>query len=212
MANENELKKYHFIYKTTNLLNGRYYVGMHSTANLKDGYLGSGTQLRRAIRKYGKEAFEIVILEFLPNRVLLVKREKEIVNEQLVDSLLCMNLKPGGLGGLNNATHAKNFQKGGNIAFTNRLLNDKEYRLAYSRKCSESMMRRRANGEVFKTPDWIGRKHREDTIQKMKESAKGRGMGATNSQYGTMWITDGENNKKIKKEDLIPTGWYKGRK
>ena len=33
-----------------------------------------------------------------------------------------------------------------------------------------------------------------------------------NSQSGTMWITDGTNNKKIKKTDKIPCGWYKGRK
>lgn len=38
-------------------------------------------------------------------------------------------------------------------------------------------------------------------------------MGKDNSQYGTMWITDGINNKKIKKDvDFIPDGWYKGRK
>lgn len=32
-----------------------------------------------------------------------------------------------------------------------------------------------------------------------------------NSQYGTMWITNGTKNKKIKKDDVIPEGWYKGR-
>ena len=36
--------------------------------------------------------------------------------------------------------------------------------------------------------------------------------GLNNSQLGTMWITDGKENKKIKKHvDIIPEGWYKGR-
>ena len=62
-------KKYHFIYKTTNLLSGKYYIGMHSTDDLNDGYLGSGTLLRRSLNKYGKENHSIEILEFLNSRV-----------------------------------------------------------------------------------------------------------------------------------------------
>jgi len=46
----------------------------------------------------------------------------------------------------------------------------------------------------------------------MSLSKKGKAVGNKNSQYGTMWITDGKENKKIKKESLIPEGWYKGRK
>lgn len=36
-------------------------------------------------------------------------------------------------------------------------------------------------------------------------------LGNKNSQYGSMWITDGASNKKIHKGDDIPTGWKKGR-
>lgn len=42
MSNKGEFKKYHFLYKTTNLLNSKVYYGMHSTNDLNDGYLGSG--------------------------------------------------------------------------------------------------------------------------------------------------------------------------
>ena len=43
-------KQYHFIYKTINLISGKYYIGMHSTDDLEDGYMGSGNCLRLAIR------------------------------------------------------------------------------------------------------------------------------------------------------------------
>jgi hypothetical protein len=69
-------KKYHFIYKTTNLLSGKYYIGMHSTNNLADGYMGSGRRLRYSINKYGEENHKVEILEFVDNRAELIKREE----------------------------------------------------------------------------------------------------------------------------------------
>ena len=50
-----------------------------------------------------------------------------------------------------------------------------------------------------------------ETIEKMKEVKKGSGLGDKNSQFGTMFITDGFNSSRIKKGDIIPDGWYKGR-
>lgn len=36
--------------------------------------------------------------------------------------------------------------------------------------------------------------------------------GEKNTQFGTMWITDGTHNQKIPKSSPIPVGWMKGRK
>jgi hypothetical protein len=72
---------------------------MHKTNNLQDGYLGSGTILKRSLNKYGKENHTFEILEYLNDLESLIKREREIVNETLLSDKMCMNLKVGGLGG-----------------------------------------------------------------------------------------------------------------
>jgi len=91
-------RKYHIIYKTTCMINGNFYIGMHSTDNLNDGYLGSGTRLRRSIAKHGAEQHCVEVLEHLHDRTSLAKRETELVNEQLLLNKRCMNLIPGGTG------------------------------------------------------------------------------------------------------------------
>ncbi len=98
MANKSKDKKYHFLYKTTNLLNGKVYYGIHSTNNIEDDYLGSGSYFYRSLKKYGKENFKREILEFFDNREDLVKAEKELVTEDLVKDSNCYNVQVGGEG------------------------------------------------------------------------------------------------------------------
>lgn len=89
-------EKYHYLYKTTNLINNKYYYGLHSTSNMNDGYLGSGTYLRSSIRKYGKNNFKREIIKMFDNREELILAEEELITDNVVNELLCMNLKLGG--------------------------------------------------------------------------------------------------------------------
>ena len=89
---------YHYIYKITCKITNKFYVGMHSTSNLEDNYMGSGRRIIYSIRKYGLDNHEKEILEFLSDRNLLKQRESEIVNEMLLEDPLCMNLALGGAG------------------------------------------------------------------------------------------------------------------
>ena len=212
MANLIKLKKFHFIYKTTNILNNKFYIGMHSTTNLKDGYVGSGTHLRHAIRKYGVANFKFEIIEWCDNREKLIQREKEIITEEYINDVNCYNIKPGGLGGFNNKEHQFKCSQAAGIKHRERMINDSEYREKCSKKTSESNYRRIQKGEIFKVPDWTGKKHREETKIKIGAANSIKQKGEANSQFGTRWITNGIDNKKIKKTDLIPNGWQIGRK
>ncbi|MGL5944643.1 MAG: NUMOD3 domain-containing DNA-binding protein, partial [Sediminibacterium sp.] len=57
---------------------------------------------------------------------------------------------------------------------------------------------------------FLGKKHSDETKVKMSDQGKKR-IGANNSQYGTMWITNGVINLKINKLESIPENFYKGR-
>lgn len=91
-------KKYYFLYITTNLVNGKYYKGLHATDDLFDGYLGSGKAFRRALHKYGSAAFKRRIVLFLPDFESLLQAEAMyITNEDLLNPN-CYNLRGGGGG------------------------------------------------------------------------------------------------------------------
>lgn len=67
--------EYNFIYKTTNLINGKIYVGHRSTDKLEDKYLGSSLELKEDIKFHGKENFKREILEFC-DYINISEREK----------------------------------------------------------------------------------------------------------------------------------------
>lgn len=87
----------HIVYKTTNILNGRYYIGMQNTDD--ESYLGSGLALVKAIKKYGEENFTKEVLVRCKTQKEAAKKESEFITEDVLTDPLSYNLKPGGLGG-----------------------------------------------------------------------------------------------------------------
>jgi group I intron endonuclease len=212
MANLNSKKKYHFIYKTTNLITGKFYIGMHSTNNLEDGYLGSGKRLRHSIKKYGYNNFIIEHLEFFNTRDELVNREKELINEDLLNEPMCINLRPGGTGGWTSEQQRENAKKSNEKQKWLRE-NDKEWNTNRSKQLSISQRLAYEEGRRNRKHfcDWTGRSHKEETKQKIGKINSIKQKGESNSQFGTCWITNGTENKKIKRTESIPNGWRLGR-
>ena len=200
-------RKYHIIYKTTCLITNKFYVGMHSTDNLEDGYIGSGKLLWLSVNKHGKENHATEILETLPDRSSLKEREKHIVNEEFLKDKMCMNLAIGGEGGAGKATKEQLYK--GAVNANKVKWSNPEFRSKMSKILSERNKELHAKG-IMKAPDWTGKKHSKETIEKLKGHK--RQSGSNNSQFGKCWITNNTESKRIMKGDQIPEGWRLGRK
>jgi len=87
------------IYKVTNNLNGKIYIGKHQTANPTDGYYGSGKAIKSALKKHGKENFTKEVLYIFETEAEMNAKEKELITEEFVLREDNYNLGVGGEGG-----------------------------------------------------------------------------------------------------------------
>ena len=83
-----------YIYKTTNNINCKIYIGMHYSEDIEnDTYMGSGKYIKKAIRKYGIKNFSREILFEYDNSIDASNKERELVNEDgiLIEELVYTN-------------------------------------------------------------------------------------------------------------------------
>lgn len=199
-------------------MNNKIYIGKHQTKDLNDSYMGSGKHLKHSIEKYGIDNFKKEIIFIFDNENDMNAKEAELVTEDFCANDNTYNICVGGQGGFSyvnkNSLNVKQFEinkelhkkaaKKGAESTNHRLATDREFYLKWKlavQNCN--------------SPGFSGKVHTNESKSKMSLSHKNNetGVGIKNSQYGTMWITNGQENKKIKKEvDIIPEGWYKGRK
>ena len=210
---------FYLIYKITNNINGKFYIGSHKTKNINDSYMGSGKYLSYSIKKYGIENFTKEILFVFDNPTDMYKKEAEIVNEDFLAEENTYNLKIGGLGGFDyicqnrlnvgNGFTKENAKKYSLLGIKQRkkiISNDPNWLIEQNKIRSKSLKGRIGS--------FTGKTHSEETKNKMRgPRLKNKGDG--NSQFGTCWIYhDLIGNKKCKK-DLLPfyidQGWIKGR-
>lgn len=86
---------FYTVYKITNLINKKFYIGKHKTNDLNDEYMGSGKLIKRAIKKYGKDNFIKELLFMFDTEQEMNEKEKELV----LISEETYNLCEGGNGG-----------------------------------------------------------------------------------------------------------------
>lgn len=219
------MKKYFTVYKITNQINGKIYIGVHVTKDIDDGYMGSGKYLKRAQEKYGIENFTKEILEYCDDKDELNEMEYHYIIQFNSINPRGYNLTYGGDGGWdyinkNILTKEKRKETSKNNGFNKKLfLENKKYRKKFEETwflLGIQLKERHKNG-LIKYNNFKGKKHTKETKQKIGKANSQHQKGFRNSQYGTCWIynLNLKENKKIFKEDLdkwLDLGWIKGRK
>lgn len=89
---------YGYIYETTDLRNGKTYIGQHKSNKFEPKYLGSGSRLIDRIKKYGRKQLEVKLLATAENQQELDKLEKQFISEARKRGKAEYNVANGGQG------------------------------------------------------------------------------------------------------------------
>lgn len=219
---------FYTIYKITNKINKKTYIGKHQTKRLDDDYFGSGKRLKYAVNKHGRENFVKEILYVFDTEAEMNAKESELVTEEFCKRDDTYNICEGGKGGW---------------SFVNREIWDNSKRILKNEINRDLLAKSGATGAIKmwkalnEDPDakenWIrkqiethknsdfdfgatfrGKTHSDEWKKKHSIRMKNKQVGEKNSQYGTKWswITNGFENKKVPyvSDDQIPDGWKRG--
>jgi len=87
---------FHFVYVTTNIINGKQYIGDHSSDRLNDSYIGSGNLILKAKKKYGLSNFRRDILEKFDTKEEAFFAQEKYIKEYNTLSPNGYNISPSG--------------------------------------------------------------------------------------------------------------------
>jgi len=195
------------IYKTTNLVNGKQYIGRDSHNNPK--YLGSGTLIKKAIRRYGKENFKKEIIEECSSFEQMVEREEYWLNYyDAGNNPLFYNLQNLGKGV--EFTHETRKKIG---EASRRRITTEETRKKISQitKGSNNPMFGKRHSDLTKDlirKKRIGTRASEETRNKLSESRR----GSKNWRYNRGYLFTDENNGNFKGYIVCVSGNYVGQR
>ena len=202
---------YYYVYKTTNLVNQKFYYGVHKSNKVFDEkYFGSGVLLRKAIDVYGIDSFKCEAIKYFESYEEALKYEEEIITPELILSEQCYNLNIGGKGG-SCSGHVKNFNKNPlseearkkiskSLMGKSYLTEDGRKRLSEASKGNSY-----AKGMTFKhtedakkriSQNRSGIPVSEKSKLKMSEARKGKGTGLNNA------MANPSNRKKVSESKI----------
>jgi hypothetical protein len=204
---------YHTVYKTTNTINGKVYVGVHSTDDLGDGYLGSGKVLMASIEKNGVAAFTKEYIAIFDNRAAAMALEAAIVDEEFVGRDDTYNLALGGIGGIPQPPRGPAHHMWG-------VPKSDEHRAKISaahvgKKCPSNLITNLDPVKIEKTRQaHLGSKRSDDSRKRMSEARKAsiaKSGGAVVGK-GAKYFHDPAtfSYARFASDEEVPSGWVAG--
>jgi hypothetical protein len=172
------------IYKTTNLVNGKQYIGRDSHNN--PNYLGSGPLLKKAIKKYGKQNFKKEIIEECSSFEQMVQREEYWLNYYDVgNNPLFYNIQNCGTGviliGKRNHFYGKNHseetkQKLREINIGRKHTDESKLKISNATRGEKHPLYGKKMSDETKLKmrlSTLGKRHSEETKQKIRQLQRG---------------------------------------
>jgi len=210
------------IYKITNLINGKYYIGKDK--NDRNSYFGSGTIIKQAINKYGKSNFKKTILEKCNSNEELSSKEIFWIKKLNSTSPNGYNITTGGEGGDTTSNHPnkKNIIKKRNLSNKNKKRSEefckklsKQLKQYYKNIDKETLKNRslksvknrqkRINEQGYTKRELSAQKQNAEFLIKLNQSKEGR------ERVSKQW--KGKTKKPFTKEHRLNIGKAsKGRK
>lgn len=221
---------YGYIYLTTNLVNGKKYIGQHKSKVFDSNYLGSGNLITQAIKKYGKKNFTVEVLEWCVSLDELNSREYHYTKSfNAVSSPQYYNLVEGGNSGevsdetrrRMSLSHPKKYPKEFGEKISKSL---RGYKKSEEAKRKQSLNHKDVSGS---NNPMYGKTHTDKVRQRLREANTGKKLskevrnkmslskkGIPSNVTGKIWVTDGITSKLINPElleDFVKLGYRRGR-
>jgi group I intron endonuclease len=192
----------YIVYKSINIINGKYYIGKHKIlGNSFDYYFGSGPAIQNAVKKYGVENFKRITLFETTDENECFQKEKEILGDLWLIDKNCYNKQPGGKGfssGQNHytqgngftATHIENLKqsRAKRPPFTEETKRKMSLSRLGSRRSDETKKKMSAAQSGEKNPMY-GKKHTQEKKKEIGDKLRGKYVGKNNSQFKGYYVT-----------------------
>ena len=214
-------KHNYYVYITTNTINGKQYVGDHSTNDLNDKYLGSGTLIKKAISKYDLSNFKKEILEICESKKEAFNKQEKYINKYNTLSPNGYNISPTG-GTWNGGFHSDSSKQ--KISKSTAGKKNGMYGKKHSKETKDKWSKNRKGsgsymyGKTGEDCPNFGMKHSKETKDKWSKQRKGKTSGEKNGMFRksnySIWLEKyGKEiaDKKLKERAVKASNSLKGR-